>query len=70
VEILTCLRAAHAFPVPEKLSRTWKQYVAEATKRTTGILEQLVSLHGKTLTANKAFGRYRRAVLEAGRIQA
>jgi hypothetical protein len=70
VEILSCLRAAHAFPVPEKLLRTWKQYLAEATKRTTAILGQLVSLHGKTLTANKAFGRYRKAILESGRSRA
>jgi hypothetical protein len=69
VEILSCLKSAHAFPVPEKLSQAWEQHLGEATKKTARILEQLLSAHDKSLVPSKAFSRYQKAVLAGPRLK-
>jgi hypothetical protein len=69
VEIISCLKSARAFPVPEKLLLAWDKYLAEANKRTARILEQLLSAHGKSLASSKAFGRYQKSVLGRARLK-
>jgi hypothetical protein len=66
VEILACLKLAHSFQVPVKLSQAWEQHLGDTTNKTARLLEQLLSSHGETLVSNKAFDRYQKAVL-AGR---
>jgi len=69
VEILSCLRSARAFPVPQKLSQAWEKHLEEATKKTARILEQIFSGHRESLLTGKAFGRYQKAVLAGLRLK-
>jgi hypothetical protein len=69
VEILSCLKSARAFPVPEKLLQAWEQHLEEATKKTARILEQISSTHRESLLSGKAFGRYQKAVLAGLRLK-
>jgi hypothetical protein len=69
VEILSCLKSARGFPVPEKLRQAWKKHSEEATKRTARILEDIFSAHGESLLSGKAFGRYQKAVLAGLRLK-
>ena len=63
VEILSCLKSARTFSVPEKLLQAWEQYLSEATQKVGRILEQIFSSDDKSLHSSKAFGRYRKTVL-------
>ena len=69
VEILSCLKSARAFPVPEKLLQAWEKHLEEATKKTARILQQIFSEHRESLLSGKAFGRYQKAVLAGLRLK-
>jgi len=69
VEILSCLKSARAFPVPEKLLQAWKKHLEEATKKIARILEQIFSANCEPLLSGKAFERYQKAVLAGLRLK-
>lgn len=63
VEILACLQSATSHPVPERLADVWQQRLEQVSGRISCLLEKLIADHTDLFTSNKAFGRYRKAVL-------
>jgi phosphatidylserine/phosphatidylglycerophosphate/cardiolipin synthase-like enzyme len=69
VEILSCLKSARAYPVPERLVRAWEKHLEEATKKTARYLEQIFSAHCESFLSGKTFRRYQKAVLAGLRLK-
>jgi len=63
VEILACLQSAVSHPVPERLADVWQQHLQQVNGKISRLLEKLVIDHPTLFASNKAFGRYRKAVL-------
>jgi phosphatidylserine/phosphatidylglycerophosphate/cardiolipin synthase-like enzyme len=63
VEILACLQSAVSHPVSERLADVWQQHLKQVNGKISRLLETLVADHPALFTSNKAFGRYRKAVL-------
>jgi len=63
VEILACLQSAVSHPVPERLADVWQQHLQQVNGKISRLLEKLVVDHPTLFASNKAFGRYRKAVL-------
>ena len=63
VEILACLQSAGSHPVPERLATVWQQHLQQANVKIYRLLDKLVADHPAFFASNKAFGHYRKAVL-------
>jgi len=63
VEILACLQSAVSHPVSERLADVWQQHLKQVNEKISRLLEKLVADHSALFASNKAFGRYRKAVL-------
>jgi hypothetical protein len=63
VEILACLRSARSHPVPERLAAVWQQHLQQANGKISRLFEKLVADRSDLFASNKAFVRYRKAVL-------
>jgi hypothetical protein len=63
VEILACLQSVRSHPVPERLADVWQQHLQQVNGKISRLLEKLVADHPALFASNKAFARYRKAVL-------
>ena len=63
VEILACLQSARSHQVPERLTDAWQQHLQQVKGRISRLLDNLVTDHPALSASNKAFERYRKAVL-------
>jgi hypothetical protein len=63
VEILACLQSARSHQVPERLAEVWQEHLEQVHGKISRLLEKLVADHPALFASNKAFGRYRKAVL-------
>jgi phosphatidylserine/phosphatidylglycerophosphate/cardiolipin synthase-like enzyme len=63
VEILACLQLAGSHPVPERLATVWQQHLQQVNGKISRLMGKLVADHPALFASNKAFGRYRKAVL-------
>jgi phosphatidylserine/phosphatidylglycerophosphate/cardiolipin synthase-like enzyme len=63
VEIIACLQSARSQTVAMRLVAVWQEHLSKATGKIEYLLEQLVDTHSELFASNKAFRRYKRAVL-------
>jgi phosphatidylserine/phosphatidylglycerophosphate/cardiolipin synthase-like enzyme len=63
VEILACIQSAVSYPVSERLVDVWQQHIKQVNEKISRLLEKLIANHSTLFASNKAFGRYRKAVL-------
>lgn len=64
VEILACLQSARTNPIPARLAAVWSELLTQASGKITRHLNKLRARHPEEFTANKAFARYHKAVLD------
>jgi hypothetical protein len=64
VEILACLQSARPNPIPALLAAVWTELLTQASGRISRHLNALRASHPEEFTANKAFARYHKAVLD------
>jgi hypothetical protein len=69
VEILVCVTRARRFKVLTKHKLVWRDYLGRAREEIAALLSALIELGGGELRSNRAFHRYRKAIL-SGRDEA
>ncbi|MEH2550737.1 hypothetical protein V1283_007382 [Bradyrhizobium sp. AZCC 2262] len=66
VEILACFAQADSFDVPTSRVGTWRECLARARKDVEELLSNLIEWNGGELKSQRAFHRYRSAILKSG----
>ena len=64
VEILASLSQAESFDVPASRSEAWRSCIVRARKEVEALLSELLDWNGGELKSQRAFHRYRGAILK------
>ena len=64
VEILACLAKAEHFDVPAIRQDAWSDCLARARRQVETLLSELIEWNGGELKSQRAFHRYRNAILQ------